>query len=402
MPPCLVLGLSAAPPPARRAPMSPRCAASVDVVVVGAGLSGLSVASALCARGAAVALLEARPRVGGRLLTHTSSSAASPSDGGGALDLGATWRWPGESRVAALVQALGLPSFPHFERGDALAEGPAGAPQRLRESGVMGGPARFGGGTASLAAALAERLPPGVLRLSTPVERIACADAGVGLEVACVDGSVFAASAAVVVALPPALAAATLAFAPPLPPALAAAAAGTSTHMGGCAKTVVRYATPFWRDAGLSGAAFSRRGPLSEVHDHSGPGGSPAALLGFSAGGAPAREALLAQLVRLFGPAAAQPLEVTTLDWAAERYTAVPPGSPPQTRPMGGPEFAPGAACAAMGGRLLWAATETAETHAGHMEGALAAAERTVRAVEALLPPSSQIKRGGGGQAARA
>ena len=366
--------------------MPPRGAASVDVVVVGAGLSGLSVASALCARGAAVALLEARPRVGGRLLTHTSPSSTPD---GGVLDLGATWRWPGENRVAALVQALGLPSFPHFEQGDSLVEGFAGTPQRLQESGVMGGPARFGGGTASLVAALAEKLPPGVLRLSTPVARIACTDAG-GLEVACVDGSVVSAAAAVVVALPPALAAATLAFAPPLPPALSAAAAGTSTHMGGCAKTVVRYATPFWRNMGLSGAAFSRQGPLSEVHDHCGPGGSPAALLGFSTGGAPERGALLAQLVRLFGSQAAEPLEVTTLDWAAERYTAVPPGSPPQKRAMGGPEFAPEAACAAMGGRLLWAATETAATHAGHMEGAMAAAERTVRAIEALLPLTSK------------
>jgi monoamine oxidase len=34
---------------------------------------------------------------------------------------------------------------------------------------------------------------------------------------------------------------------------------------------------------------------------------------------------------------------------------------------------------------LLWTATETAHAHAGHMEGALAAAERTVAAVEKLL-----------------
>jgi monoamine oxidase len=49
---------------------------------------------------------------------------------------------------------------------------------------------------------------------------------------------------------------------------------------------------------------------------------------------------------------------------------------------MGGPEFA---TCTAMGGRLLWTATETAAAHAGHMEGALQAAERTVKAVEAML-----------------
>jgi monoamine oxidase len=39
---------------------------------------------------------------------------------------------------------------------------------------------------------------------------------------------------------------------------------------------------------------------------------------------------------------------------------------------------------AAMAGRLLWSSTETAQQHAGHMEGALVAAERTAAAVLAL------------------
>jgi monoamine oxidase len=346
-------------------------AAAVDVVVVGAGLSGLAVARALCARGADVAVLEARPRVGGRLLSHASA-------GGGVVDLGATWRWPNEPRVASLVAQLSLPSFPHHEAGEALMEGFAGTPQRLRDGGSLGGPERFGGGAVLLAEKMAEQLPADVLRLSVAATAVEERPDGV-LAVTCVVGPELLARVAVVLALPPALAAATLAFRPPLPAALAAAAAGTSTHMAGCAKTVVRYARQFWRDRGLSGAAFSQRGPLSEVHDHS--ADSAAALLGFSAGMA-SREGVIAQLVRLFGPEAAEPLELVTLDWSAERYTAVPPGSPPQRRAMGGPEFA--AECGAMGGRLLWTATETAASHAGHMEGALQAAERTVEAVEAM------------------
>ena len=354
-------------------------ASAVDVVVVGAGLSGLAVARALCARGADVAVLEARPRVGGRLLSHACA-------GGGVVDLGATWRWPNEPRVAALVAQLRLPSFPHHEAGEALMEAFNGTPpQRLREgSSSLGGPERFAGGAALLVEKMAEQLPADVLRLSVAATAVEERPDGV-LAVTCAggDGELLA-RVAVVIALPPALAAATLAFRPPLPAALAAAAAGTSTHMAGCAKTVVRYARPFWRDRGLSGAAFSQRGPLSEVHDHSA-GSEAAALLGFSAGMA-SREAVLAQLVRLFGPEAAEPLELVTLDWSAERYTAVPPGSPPQRRPMGRPEFA---ARGAMGGRLLWTATETAAAHAGHMEGALQAAERTVQAVEAMRSRSS-------------
>ena len=116
-----------APRVARCAMAAPSLGGEVDVVVVGAGLSGLAVANALCQRGASVAVLEARARVGGRLLT-----AATPR---GVVDLGATWRWPGEHRVEELVRQLRLPSFPHHEAGDALAEGYSGPVQRLRGQG---------------------------------------------------------------------------------------------------------------------------------------------------------------------------------------------------------------------------------------------------------------------------
>jgi hypothetical protein len=117
---------SVAAPSASSAELQPASAAapdstSVDVVVIGAGLSGLVVARTLCSAGvSSVALLEARPRVGGRLLSHTSEQ-------GGLVDLGATWRWPNEPRVSALASSLKLDCFPHFEAGDSLLDEPAGA-----------------------------------------------------------------------------------------------------------------------------------------------------------------------------------------------------------------------------------------------------------------------------------
>ncbi|WP_458247253.1 FAD-dependent oxidoreductase [Streptomyces sp. MAI_2237] len=141
-----------------------------------------------------------------------------------------------------------------------------------------------------------------------------------------------------------------------------------------------RYPAPFWRDAGLAGAAISRTGPLRELHDISGPGGRPAALFGFAAAqttGRDLEEAVTAQLAQLFGPAAAEPETLHLQDWSGERWTAPPGvhrltdyslfGHPLYRRP-------------AMEGRLHWASTETATRYAGHIEGALAAADRAVTA----------------------
>jgi monoamine oxidase len=77
-----------------------------DYVVVGAGLAGLSVATQLRSRGASVTVLEARDRVGGRIL-----SRSLPNPDGGAdvvIDLGAQWVGPDQTRVLGLMKDLDL------------------------------------------------------------------------------------------------------------------------------------------------------------------------------------------------------------------------------------------------------------------------------------------------------
>lgn len=74
------------------------------VVVVGAGAAGLAAAMTLRDAGVDVLCLEARDRVGGRLLSVAGGA-------GGSLDLGATWFWHGESRVQSLVSRLDLAVF---------------------------------------------------------------------------------------------------------------------------------------------------------------------------------------------------------------------------------------------------------------------------------------------------
>lgn len=76
----------------------------IRVVVVGAGMSGLAAATALCRAGARVRVLEARDRVGGRTLTRWLPDGTQ-------LDLGAQWIGPTQDRMYALVAEHGLVTF---------------------------------------------------------------------------------------------------------------------------------------------------------------------------------------------------------------------------------------------------------------------------------------------------
>ena len=79
---------------------------AVDVVVVGAGLSGLKSAYELQRKGYSVAVVEARDRVGGK----TWSIESSPGDGK-FVDRGAAWiNDTNQTESWALAQALGLQS----------------------------------------------------------------------------------------------------------------------------------------------------------------------------------------------------------------------------------------------------------------------------------------------------
>ena len=80
-----------------------------ETLVIGAGLSGLSVATQLAERGHDFLLVEARDRPGGRILTQR--------DGAGYFDLGPAWFWPGQPRVASLIDRLGLEWFEQYSTG---------------------------------------------------------------------------------------------------------------------------------------------------------------------------------------------------------------------------------------------------------------------------------------------
>jgi monoamine oxidase len=82
-----------------------------DVVIIGAGLAGLTAARELAAAGVNVIVLEARNRVGGRTYTR-------PASDGTLLDVGGQWIGPTQDHLEALAEAVGVKIFPTFTDGD--------------------------------------------------------------------------------------------------------------------------------------------------------------------------------------------------------------------------------------------------------------------------------------------
>jgi monoamine oxidase len=87
---------------------------SVDVLIVGAGLAGLSAARELESSGATVQILEARDRVGGRILNAELST-------GDPIEKGGQWVGPTQTEILALAEAVGVDTFPTYNSGNNLS-----------------------------------------------------------------------------------------------------------------------------------------------------------------------------------------------------------------------------------------------------------------------------------------
>ena len=83
------------------------------MVVVGAGLSGLTAARQVVAAGRSAIVLEARDRVGGRTLNHDLG-------GGKVVEVGGQWIGPTQDHLAALANDVGVGTYKTYNKGNYL------------------------------------------------------------------------------------------------------------------------------------------------------------------------------------------------------------------------------------------------------------------------------------------
>ncbi|GAA1959984.1 NAD(P)/FAD-dependent oxidoreductase [Nocardioides panacihumi] len=390
-----------------------------DVIVVGAGVTGLTTAYRLASAGHDVLVLEARDRVGGRLLTERHAQH-DEADSSADFEVGGQWVSPDQTALLGLVDELGLETFPRYRSGDSLYVGRAGTPMRFTGDlpvsettaaaiaqltktldGLAGemdpsrpwehpdathldsvsfrawleercddveacdnvamyvGPAmltkpahafsalqavlmaasagsftnlvdadfildrRVHGGLASVPRALADRLGDRV-RLEADVSLVEWSDEGAVVHV----GDQTFKARHVVLAVPPTVVR-RIRFSPELPAEHRMAREHQS--FGLVVKVQAAYASPFWREQGLSGTGFGPYELVHEVYDNTPDGDERGFLVGFvsdinadEVGRASAqerRERILASLATYFGEQAREPLVYVESDWQHQELT---------------------------------------------------------------------------------
>ena len=367
---------------------------SLPIAVIGAGLSGLYASHLLGQSGQQVLLIEGRERVGGRILSQGLTAGAHR------VDLGPSWFWPGMNpRIERLVAEFELATYPQHSKGAYAVEAPDGRVHRQHSSWTQSPSSwRIEGGTQSLVEGLQSRLGEKAhLKTGTRLVGMTLRPHAVELELEDASGRWSQQAAQVVLTLPPRLTAQDIRMAPAWPEPLIKDMRHTPTWMAGQAKFAAIYPGAFWREAGWSGDAMSNRGPMVEIHDASDANGQTAALFGF-VGASPAYRAgigseelarqSLAQLVRIFGEQAAQPLWHGVQDWALEPLTA----SESDRQPLAHhPIYSDTVVPADWRERLWLAGTERSANYGGYLEGALDSAETAVRGLLAQRQTQASV-----------
>jgi len=337
--------------------------AESNVVIIGAGLTGLALAYLLRNEDISVNIIEARDRVGGRI--HTKYNDISTS-----IDLGATWLGEKHKALLSLLKELNIEIFQQVLGETAVYEPMSINPPQIVKLPPNNDPSyRIQGGTSRIIRKLVHEVDSDRIYLNQKVISIE------QKERMSILSSNYEFTADVVIStLPPYLFDASISTIPALPESISEICQATHTWMGESIKVGLTYAKPFWREENLSGTIFSNVGPIPEMYDHSNYQDNKFALKGFFNGSYHSiteeerKQMVLNQLEKYYGPIVNDYLTYEETVWSKEMYTYVPYDSYVLPHQNNGHEIY---RKRFLDGRLFIGGTETAAEHPGYMNGAV-------------------------------
>jgi len=342
-----------------------------DIVIIGAGLTGLAIAYYLKNRGDRVLLIEARDRIGGRI--WTTNQTEKPT-----IELGATWLGKKHTQLVNLLEELGIGKFEQILGKTAIYEPISTSPFQIVDLPQNQDPSyRIEGGSNSLITALSKSLTTDQFIHDT-VRSIESTETG--MLVKANEHSITCKQ--LVSTLPPYLFQHSISTTPSLPEELVNLANQTHTWMGESIKVGLVYKQPFWRKDRLSGTIVSNVGPIPEMYDHSNVEDKHYALKGFLNGSyysvskEERQELVLNQLEKYFGQQVRSFVSYHEKVWKLEAYTSASYHShilPHQNN--GHHLFRKGY----LNNRLFIAGSETSAEFPGYMEGAIRSAQFVCR-----------------------
>lgn len=248
-----------------------------DVVIVGAGLAGLTLAYKLSLNGVKFVLVEASQNLGGRIKTIRPKGERSH------IELGATWFGPTHRHLKELLSELSLEVFEQSQNGKALFQSMSFVQPQVFDLPQGQEPTyRIVNGTDSLIKALYDKLDESKILKGFKIGRIEKDDNGLHV-FDVVQNSVIHAKS-VVITTPPQIAAKQIVLPNEVDSELVSLMSNTHTWMNDSIKFTLISEQAYWQEMGYSGTFFSQVGPVVEMYDHSNKANSFFALKGFLSG----------------------------------------------------------------------------------------------------------------------
>lgn len=240
--------------------------AEVDTLIIGAGLSGSYIANKLTTFNRSVIVLDARSRIGGRLLT---------ANGQGGVDLGGAWIWPRSEYVMnRALQEYNVKTVPMWYDGAVFARSHNGQHHVIRDhagnyAACGAGAVRVVGGAFGFVQKLLKDDPNLSIWLSKRVTRIEYDESGALVHYQsaskCNESSAKTDTIrcrSVVLAAPPKVLINTIQFVPPLPKEKSDSMHATPTWMEDYGKVAISFKENWWRREKMSAISIDQIGAV--------------------------------------------------------------------------------------------------------------------------------------------